>query len=90
MSPRRLKQVLNETPNDVSVVRYQDVSAVRIHDIPLACLYDVSCKSQKKPPKNVVVVCLHHVLELRFTDDLLVGLYYSFKLLCRNLHLVGF
>ena len=37
-SPRRLKQILNETPNDVSVVRYQDVSVVRIHNVPLARL----------------------------------------------------
>ena len=43
-----------------------------------------------KTPKNVVVVCLHHVSELRFRDLLLVGLYYSFKSFCCNLHLVGF
>ena len=43
-----------------------------------------------KTPKNVVVVCLHHVMELHFRDVLLVGLYYTFKLLCPNLHLVGF
>ena len=43
-SPPRLKQVSNETPNDVSVVRYQDVSVVLIRDVPLARLYDVSCK----------------------------------------------
>ena len=76
----RLHEVLIETPNDVS--------AVRIHDVPLARLYEVSGKS--KTPKNVVVVCLHQVSELRFTNVLLVGLYYNFKLLCRNLHLVGF
>ena len=35
-SPRRLKQVSNETPNDVSVVRHQDVSVVRIHDVPFS------------------------------------------------------
>ena len=33
---------------------------------------------------------VHHVSELRFRDVLLVGLYYTFKLLCHNLHLVGF
>ena len=54
MSPRRLKQVLNETPNYVSVVRYQDVSEVRIHDVPLARLYDVSSKSQIKHPKMLL------------------------------------
>ena len=59
------------------------------HDVPLARLYNVSCKSQIKQPKNVVVVCLHHVSELPFRDVLLVGLYYIFKLLCLNLHLVG-
>ena len=53
-SRRRLKQVSNETPNDVSVVRYQDVSVVRIHDVPLARLYDVSCKSQIKHPKPLL------------------------------------
>ena len=47
-SPRRLKQVSNETPNDVSVVRHQDVSVVRVLDVPLVRLYDVSCKSQIK------------------------------------------
>ena len=52
MSPRRIKQVSNKTPNDVSVVRYQDVSVVRIHDVPLARLYDVSCKSQKNIQKR--------------------------------------
>ena len=90
MSPWRLKQVLNETPNDVSVVRYQDISVVHIYDVPLARLCDVSCKSQKKHPKNVVVVCLQHVLELRFRNVLLVDLYYTFKLLCRNLPLIDF
>ena len=32
-SLRRPKPVLNETPNDVSVVRRQDVSLVRLHDV---------------------------------------------------------
>ena len=54
LHPRRLEQVLNETPNDISVVRYQDVSVVRIHDVPLARLYDVSCKSQIKHPKTLL------------------------------------
>ena len=43
-----------------------------------------------KTPKKVVVVCLHHVSELRFCDVLLVGLYNTLKLLCRNLHLAVF
>ena len=47
-SPRRLKQVSNETPNDVSVVCQQDVLGVRIHDAPLVRLYDVCCKFQMK------------------------------------------
>ena len=54
-SPRRLKQVLYETPNDVSVARYQDVSVVRIHDVPLARLYNVSCKSQIKHTKKLLL-----------------------------------
>ena len=53
-SSRRLKEVSNETPSDLSVVRYQDVSVVRIHDVPLARLYDVSCKSQIKHPKTLL------------------------------------
>ena len=52
----------------------------------LRCLLKVP----NKTPKNVVAVCLHHVLELRFHEILLVGLYYTFKLLCPNFHLVGF
>ena len=85
----RSRYVSNETPNDVSMERRQDVSVVRLHDVPLARLYDVSCKSQIKHQKNVVV-CLHHVSELRFGNVLLVDLYYTFKLLCRNLHLIDF
>ena len=54
MSPRRLKQVSNETPSNIAVVR------------------------------------LHHVWELRCREALLVGLYYVFKLLYHDLHLVGF
>ena len=54
MSPRRLLQVPNKTPNHVAVVR------------------------------------LHHVLELRCRDALLVGLYYAFMILCHDLHLLGF
>ena len=53
-SSRRLKEVSNETPSDVSVVRYQDVSVVRIHDVPLARLYNVSCKSQINHPKTLL------------------------------------
>ena len=41
-SPRCLKQVSNETSNDVSVVRRQDVSVVRLHDVLLVCHDDVS------------------------------------------------
>ena len=36
------------------------------------------------------MVCLHHVMELHFRDVLLVRLYCTFKLLCRELHLIGF
>ena len=41
-------------------------------------------------PNTVTVVRLHHVSELRCCDALLVGLYYVFRLLCHDLHLVGF
>ena len=47
---RRRMYFLNETPNDVSMVRHQDVSVVRIHDVPLVRLYDISCTSQMKHP----------------------------------------
>ena len=46
--------VYNETPNDVSVVRYLDISKVCIHDVPLARLYDISCKFQIKQPKGLL------------------------------------
>ena len=60
------KQISNETPNDVSVVRHQGVSVVRLHkvllerrddfsrgrnnDVLLLRLHDVSNKSQMKHP----------------------------------------
>ena len=63
---------------------------VRIHEIPLVRPYDVSCKSSNGTPINVAVVHPHHVSELRCRDALLVELFYVFKLLCHDLHLVGF
>ena len=39
------------------------------HDVPLAHLYNVSCKSQIKQSKNVVVVCLHHVSSYLFATS---------------------
>ena len=36
------------------------------------------------------MVRLYHASELRYRDALLVGLYYVFKLLCHDLHLVCF
>ena len=45
MSPRRLKQVWNETLNDISVVRHKDVLVVRVRDVPLVRLSDASCNS---------------------------------------------
>ena len=57
------------------MVRYQDISVVRIDDVSFARLYNVSSKSEIKKIKNVIVVCLHHVPELRFREVLLVGLY---------------
>ena len=77
-SPRRLKQVSNETPNDVSVVRHQDVSVVRIHNIPLVRLCDVFCNSQTK----------HLITSLQYVST--ASRSYVFKLLCHDLHLVGF
>ena len=67
------------------MVCYQDVTVVRINDVPLARLYDVSGKSQIKHPKTL----LWYVSTTSRSYVLLVGLYYTFKLLCRNLHLVG-
>ena len=49
-STQHLKQVSNETPNDVSVVDHQDISVAHIHNIPFVHLYDVSCNSQMKHP----------------------------------------
>ena len=49
-SPRRLKQLSNETPNDFSLVLHQDASVVRIHNVPLVRPCDVCCKSQMKQP----------------------------------------
>ena len=97
-SLRRLKQVSNETPNDVTVVRHQDILVVRILDVPLVHLCDVSCKSQMKHSitwyveYNVEynVVRFHHVSELRCCDALLISLYYVFRLLCHELNPVGF
>ena len=89
-SPRRLKQVSNETPNNFSVVRQQYVSWVRIHDVSLVRLYDVSCKSQIKHP----ITSLWHISTTFSSyvccDVLLLGIYYVFKLLCQHLHLERF
>ena len=41
-------------------------------------------------PNKVAVVRLDHFSELHCRDALLVGLYYVFKLLCHDLHLVDF
>ena len=46
----RLRQVSNETPNDVSVVSHQKVSVVHIYDVLLARLFVVSCNSKLKHP----------------------------------------
>ena len=67
MSPWHLKQVSNETANDVLVVGHQDVSVVPNHNVLLLSPYDVSCKFQMKhmvtllwyvstmSPSNIVV-----------------------------------
>ena len=47
-------------------------------------------QAPKEAPNNVAVVRLHQVLQLRCCDALLLDVYYVFKLLCHNLHLVGF
>ena len=49
-SHQYVRQVSNETPNNVSVVSHQKVSAVHIYDVLLARLYVVSCNSQLKYP----------------------------------------
>ena len=88
-SPWRLKQVSNETPNNVSVVRHQDISVVPIHDVLLVRLYDVSCYSQMKhqisPRWYVSNKSQSYVVA---TSCLYYNLYYVFKLLCHDLHLV--
>ena len=92
-SPQCLKQVSNGTPNDVSVVRDQDVSVVRIHYIPLVRLYDVSCKSQMKHPiTSLWYVSTTSRSYVVARPCLQYRLYYVlyFKLLCHDLHLVGF
>ena len=88
-SPRRLKQVSNETPN-VSVVRQQDVSMAHIRNVILVRPLQRSLLVPNETPGNIAVVRLHHVLKIRCHDALLVGLYYIFKWLCHDLHLVGF
>ena len=35
------KLILNETPNDVSVLRLHQISQLRCYDVLLVCLYDV-------------------------------------------------
>ena len=97
--------VSNETLNHVSMQYRQDVSVVCLHDVLLVChddvsrehnddvtsarLHDVSNKSETTD--NVTVVRLHHVWELRCCDAFLYyGLYYIFKLVSHDLHLVGF
>ena len=61
--PWRLKQVSNETPNNVSVVRTHNVSLVR--------LYDISCNSQMKHPiTSLLRASLHHISELHSCDAL--------------------
>ena len=72
MSTRRFKQVSNETLNDVLVVRHQDVSVVCIHDNPLD---PYLLKVPNETLSNIVVVCLQYILELRYRNVLLVGLY---------------
>ena len=90
-SPERLKQASNETPNDVSMLRYQDVSEVCIHDVTLVRLYNVFWNSQMKHPKRRCVTS-----PLRFEVTLLQRLVSNtvsttfFKLICHDLHLVGF
>ena len=82
-SPRRLKQVSNETPNDFSVVR--------IHDVLLVRLYAISWNSQMKHPTTslwyVSITSRSYVVA---APCLYYGRYYVLKLPCYDLHLVGF
>ena len=96
---RHRRYVSNETPNDVSTGRPQDVSVVCLYNISLERTDDVSRGRNNDIPSvylndvsnnNVVVVCLRPVSELLCCNALLVSLYYFFKLLCHDLHLVGF
>ena len=47
-------------------------------------------KVSNEKPNNVLLVCLHHVSELRFRDVLLIYLYHIFKLNYHEFQLVGF
>ena len=71
------------------MIRYQDVSVECIHDVPLARLYNVPCKSKIKHPKTLLWYVSSTSRSYFFCDVLLIGLYYTFKLLCCYLHQNG-
>ena len=87
----RLKQVSSETHNNVSVVRHQGLSVIRIHEVSLVRLYNVSWNSQiKYPITSLWYVSTTPQSYVVATPCLYYRLYYVFKLLCHDLHLVGF
>ena len=90
-SPRRLKQVSNETRNNVSVVLHQDVTVIRIHDVPSVRLYDVSWNSQMKHSITLLwYASSTSQSDAVATPCLYYGLYHVSKFLCHDLHLVDF
>ena len=75
--------------NDVSLTTSQRRRRYISNETP----NDASMERLQVPnetPNTVTVVRLHHVSELRCCDAFLVGLYYVFRLLCHDLHLLGF
>ena len=82
-SQRHCRYVLNETPNDVSVVLLHDVlleccdgfSRGCNNDVPSVRLHDVSNKSQMKQPNDVLVVCHQDVSAVRINDVTSIRLY---------------
>ena len=90
-SQRCRRYISNEAPNEILVERHQEVSVMPILNDPLVCLYNVYCNSQTK----------HSITSLWYVSTtspcyfvaisyLYYGLHYLFKLLCHDLHLVGF
>ena len=70
---------------------HQDVSVVRIHDVSFVRLCNVSCYSQMKhPTTSLQYVSTTSQSYIVATPCLYYGVYYVFKLLYHDIHLVGF